>query len=165
MENLILRNAEQKDLIEILDIFNYSVLNTTSVYLYKLRTYEEQLSWFKQKSQEGFPVIVAEYNNQIAGFASYGHFRPFEAYNNTIENSVYVKKDFYRNGIGKILLAKIILLAKENKKHAIIAVIDSENQASINLHEQFEFKIVGNFKQIGFKFDRWLDVIFMELIL
>lgn len=149
----------------ILDIINYNILHSTALYDYHIRSYEQQQKILEEKTSKNFPVIVAEFNGQVAGFGMYSEFRFREAYKFTVEHSVYVKESFHGKGIGKLLLQELITLARQQKLHTMIAVIDSENQSSVEFHEQFGFKTVGIIKESGYKFDRWLHSVFMQLIL
>jgi phosphinothricin acetyltransferase len=119
----------------------------------------------EEKINKNFPVIVAELYGNVVGFGMYSEFRFREAYKFTVEHSVYVSQDFHGKGIGKLLLLELIDLAKKQKLHTMIAVIDAENQSSVEFHEKFGFKTVGIVKESGYKFDRWLDSVFMQLIL
>jgi len=162
---ITIRDAVEHDLPEILDIYNDVILTTTAVYSEKPHTLEMRATWFKERKEAGFPVIVAEQDGTIVGFGTYGHFRVWPCYRFTVEHSVYVHKDKRRQGISKILLNEIITLAKNAGMHALIAGIDSENEISLLLHQKFGFVQVARFKEVGFKFNRWLDLVFMELIL
>lgn len=163
--SITIRDAVEQDLPEILDIYNDVILTTTAVYSEKPHTLEMRTTWFKERKEAGFPVIVAEQDGVIVGFGTYGHFRVWPCYRFTVEHSVYVHKDNRGQGISKILLNNIIILARNAGLHALIAGIDSENEISLLLHQKFGFVQVARFKEVGFKFDRWLDLIFMELIL
>ncbi len=160
-----IRDYKTKDTQNILDIINYNILHSTSLYDYKIRTYEQQLTILGEKINKNFPVIIAEIDGQVVGFGMYSEFRFREAYKFTVEHSVYVNENFQGKGIGKLLLEELISLAKNQKLHTMIAVIDSENQGSVKFHEKFGFKTVGIIKESGYKFDRWLDLVFMQLIL
>jgi phosphinothricin acetyltransferase len=160
-----LRPYQTKDTQEILDIINHNILHSTALYDYTIRTYEQQKSLLDDKIAKGFPVVVAEINGTIAGFGMYGEFRFKEAYKYTVEHSVYVNTDFHGKGIGKRLLQELIDTAKKQRLHTMIAVIDAENQSSVEFHEKFGFTTVGVIKESGFKFDRWLHSVFMQLIL
>jgi len=160
-----LRPYQTKDTQAILDIINYNIINSTALYDYNTRTYEQQLSILEDKITKGFPVIVAESEGVLTGFGMYSDFRFREAYKFTVEHSVYVNNDFHGKGIGKMLLQELINLAKKQGLHTMIAVIDSENQSSVDFHEKFGFKTVGVIKDSGWKFDRWLHSVFMQLIL
>jgi phosphinothricin acetyltransferase len=108
---------------------------------------------------------VTESDGVVVGFGMYSEFRFREAYKYTVEHSVYVNNDFHGNGIGKILLQELIVLAKKQGLHTMVGVIDAENQSSVVFHEKFGFKTVGTIRESGFKFDRWLHSVFMQLIL
>jgi len=160
-----IRQAEKKDINNILDIVNYEILNSTVLYDYKERTLDQQLQWFTQKQTDKMPVIVAETENEVIGFGTYGIFRPWAAYQFSVEHSIYVHHNSRGNGIGKLLLSKLIELAKEQKYHTMIAGIDGSNEGSCEFHKRFGFKEIGVFKEVGFKFDKWLDLRFLQLLL
>ncbi len=160
-----LRNASVEDLTSILSIVNHSILHTTAIYDYEPRTMAQQQVWFDEKINLGCPIIVAQLNNDVIGFGTYGSFRVKIAYQFTVEHSVYVAEDYIGKGVGKLLLAELISIAKSQNYHAMIGCIDAENKGSIAFHEKFGFKISGNLKQVGFKFDRWLDLVLMQLLL
>lgn len=153
------------DTPSILDIINYNILNSTALYDYHPRSLEQQTVIFDEKLEKGFPIIVATSDDTVVGFGYYGDFRFREAYRFTVEHSVYVANAFHGKGIGKLLMEKLIALAKEQKLHTMVAVIDSENQSSVEFHEKFGFKTVGIIKESGYKFDRWLHSVIMQLFL
>ncbi len=159
------RAYKTQDAQSILDIINYTILNSTALYDYNTRTLEQQMTIIADKLSKNFPVIVAEIKGKVVGFGMYSEFRFREAYKFTIEHSVYVNQDFHGKGIGKLLLEELINRAKEQNMHTMIAVIDAENQSSVEFHERFGFKTVGVIKESGYKFDRWLHSVFMQLIL
>jgi L-amino acid N-acyltransferase len=160
-----IRTYQPEDTQAILEIINYNILNSTALYDYTIRTFEQQKNLLEEKINKGFPVIVAEIDGNLAGFGMYGEFRFREAYKFTVEHSVYVNENFQGKGIGKLLLEELITIARKQKLHTMIAVIDSENQSSVEFHEKFGFSTVGIIKESGYKFDRWLDSVFMQLIL
>jgi L-amino acid N-acyltransferase YncA len=160
-----LRPYQTEDTQFILDIINYNILNSTALYDYNIRNYEQQKAILEEKINKNFPVIVAIEDDKVVGFGMYGEFRFREAYKYTVEHSVYVDNEHQGKGIGKLLLQELIQLAKEQKLHTMIAVIDAENQSSVEFHEKFGFKTVGIIKESGYKFDRWLHSVFMQLIL
>lgn len=160
-----IRAYQTEDTQAILAIINHNILHSTSLYDYSIRSFEQQKAILEEKIQKGFPVIVAENKGEVLGFGMYSEFRFREAYQFTVEHSVYVADNQLGKGIGKLLLSELIVLAKAQKLHTMIGVIDSENQNSIAFHEQFGFKIVGTIKESGYKFDRWLDSVFMQLLL
>jgi L-amino acid N-acyltransferase len=161
----IIRNASDKDLPFILDIYNDAIINTTAVYDYKPHTLEMRRNWFDDKIKNKIPVLVAETRQRVSGFASYGAFRAWAAYKYSVEHSVYVHQDFRRRGIAKQLLKALIEQATSQEIHTMIAGIDASNNISIELHRQFGFEPAGCVKQAGYKFGRWLDLLFMQLIL
>lgn len=162
---IVIRPAAEADLPQLLDIYNHVILNTTAVYTYEAQTMEMRKAWYADKRTAGYPVFVAEEEGRIAGFSSYGPFRAWPAYKYTIENSVYVSEDQRGKGIGKLLLQPLIGAARRQNLHAIIAGIDASNQSSIRLHQSFGFEEVAHFKQVGYKFGRWLDLKFLQLLL
>lgn len=160
-----IRPYQTEDTQAILDIINHNILHSTALYDYNIRTYEQQKKILEDKLSKNFPVIVAELDKNVVGFGMYSEFRFREAYKFTVEHSVYVNNDFHGKGIGKLLLEELIALARKQKLHTMIAVIDAENQGSVEFHEKFGFKTVGIIKESGYKFDRWLHSVFMQLIL
>ncbi|AWM14514.1 GNAT family N-acetyltransferase [Flavobacterium sp. NRK F10] len=163
--SLQIRNYTSDDCQAILDIINFNILHSTALYDYAPRKLENQFAIFEDKLTKGFPVIVAEKDQKVVGFGYYSEFRFREAYRFTVEHSVYVHQDYQGQSIGKRILEHLIILAQEQKLHTMIGVIDSENKGSIFFHEKMGFKTVGVIKETGYKFDRWLDSVFMQLIL
>lgn len=159
------RPYQTEDTQAILNIINYNILHSTALYDYNIRTYEQQKAILEDKIAKNFPVIVAEADGQMVGFGMYSEFRFREAYKFTVEHSVYVDNAYHGKGVGNVLLAELITLAKAQNLHTMIAVIDAENQGSVLFHEKFGFKTVGIIKESGYKFDRWLHSVFMQLIL
>ena len=160
-----IRNYQTKDCTAILAIINDAILNSTALYDYNIRTLTIQEAIFKEKLQKGFPIIVAEMNNEVIGFGYYSEFRFREAYKFTVEHSVYADKNYIGKGIGKMLLTELIERAKKQNIHTMIGVIDSENTNSIDFHKKFGFEEVGFIKESGFKFDRWLHSVFVQKML
>ena len=160
-----IRNYTAADCPAILVIINEAILTSTALYDYHPRTLEQQIAIFEDKISKDFPIIVAEENNQVIGFGYYSEFRFREAYKFTVEHSVYAAKNYIGKGVGKLLLSELIQLAKAQKMHTMIGVSDSENLNSISFHEKFGFEEVGYIKESGYKFDRWLDSVFMQKIL
>lgn len=160
-----IRPYQTKDTQTILDIINHTILHSTALYDYNIRSYEQQKNMLKEKINKNFPVIVAEWNDKVVGFGMYSEFRFREANKFTVEHSVYINENFQGKGIGRQLLQELIHLARKQKLHTMIAVIDSENQSSVEFHEKFGFETVGIIREAGYKFDRWLDLVFMQLIL
>lgn len=162
---ITIRLATENDLPQILDIYNEIIKNTTAVYYYEPHTLEMRRQWFEERKQQGFPVFVAEENGIILGMSSIGPFRVPTAYRFSVENTVHVAAQARGRGVGKLLMPPIIEAAKQLKMHTIIAGIDASNEVSLGLHRSFGFVEVAHFKEVGFKFDRWLDLKFLQLIL
>lgn len=162
---VIIRYMAPADLPAALDIYNELILNTTNVYSEEPHTLVMRTAWFNERMNANFPVIIAEQNGVVVGFGAYGQFRIWRCYRFTVENSVYVHKDHRGKGYSKLLLSYLINHAKQAGMHAMIAGIDGHNTASINLHSSFGFVQVAHFKEVGFKFGRWLDVLFLQLLL
>jgi phosphinothricin acetyltransferase len=156
------RAATYQDLPQLLEIYNDVILNTTSVYSYQPHTLAMREQWFKERMENNYPIFVYDLDGSIAGFSSYGAFRVWPAYKYTVESSVYVHRDHRGKGISKHLLQPLIDDAISKEYHAMIAAIDSSNSVSISLHQQFGFTEVAHFKQVGYKFGRWLDLKFFE---
>lgn len=157
-----IRSYKIEDATAILEIINDAILTSTALYDYLPRTLTNQAAIFDDKLAKGFPIIVATLNEIVVGFGYYSEFRFREAYKFTVENSVYADKDYIGKGVGKLIMERLIDLAKSQKLHTMIAVIDAENEGSIVFHEKFGFKTVGIIKESGFKFDRWLDSVIMQ---
>jgi phosphinothricin acetyltransferase len=150
----------------ILEIFNDAILNSTALYDYKPRPPESMVAWFEAKRAGGFPVIGIENSaGVLMAFGSYGTFRAFPAYKYTVEHSVYVHKNHRGRGLGRTVMQELIAAARQHGVHAMMGGIDAANAGSIALHEQLGFKHVGTLPEVGFKFGRWLDLAFYQLLL
>ena len=150
----------------ILAIFNDAIVNSTALYDYKPRTHEMMAAWFEIKAKGKYPVIGVENDSgELMGFGSYGTFRTFPAYQYTVEHSVYVGARFRGQGIGKRLLREIITSAQQQDYHVLVGAIDASNAVSLRLHEALGFTPCGIIRQAGFKFNRWLDLVFYQLLL
>jgi phosphinothricin acetyltransferase len=162
--NLIRCDSSYSD--QILAILNEAILNSTALYDYKPRTPEMMLGWFEAKKKGNYPVAGAvTETGGLMGFASYGPFRAWPAYKYTVEHSVYVGAEFRGQGIGKRLLQEVVAAAQAQDYHVLVGGIDSQNAVSIRLHQRFGFHHAGTVRQAGFKFGRWLDLAFYQLIL
>jgi len=163
--DVTIRTAGRADVPGILDIYNDAVLHTTASYDDEPSTLEARLDWFDGKTRHGLPVFVAEDETGVVGWSAFGPFRPWPGYRYAVEHSVYVAASRRGRGIGTALLPPLIERAREMGMHAMIAGIDAANAPSIRLHARLGFERVAHFKEVGFKFDRWLDLVFMELLL
>jgi phosphinothricin acetyltransferase len=162
---ITVRHATENDLPQILDIYNDIIKNTTAVYYYEPHTLEMRKAWFDERKQLGFPIFVVEEGDVILGMSTIGPFRVPTAYLYSVENTVHVAAHARGKGMGKLLLAPLIEAAKELGMHTIIAGIDASNEVSLRLHKSFGFEEVAHFKEVGFKFERWLDLKFLQLVL
>ena len=150
----------------ILAIVNEAIENSTALYDYRARTPAMMDAWFDAKEQAHYPVIgVIDQASQLLGFGSYGPFRAWPAYKYTIEHSLYVERSHRGQGIGKLLLAELIATATRHDYHTMIGGIDAQNAASIAVHRRLGFEQCAQIRQAGFKFNRWLDLRFYQLLL
>jgi L-amino acid N-acyltransferase YncA len=163
-QSAVIRPAIEADLAAINDIYNHYVLHSTCTYQEEPEPLDGRRQWYKHHDDK-HPVIVAEQNGVVVGWGSLSAYHARSAYRRTVENSVYVHHQYQRRGIGSLLLQELIVRARSLGHHSIIAGIDAEQNASVALHRRFHFEKVGCLKQVGFKFNRWLDVIYMELLL
>ncbi|HCZ1684117.1 TPA: N-acetyltransferase [Staphylococcus aureus] len=159
----MIRCAKKEDLNAILAIYNDAIINTTAVYTYKPQTIDERIAWFETKQRNHEPIFVFEENRSVLGFATFGSFRPWPAYQYTIEHSIYVDASARGKGIASQLLQRLIVEAKAKGYRTLVAGIDASNEASIKLHQKFNFKHAGTLTNVGYKFDYWLDLAFYEL--
>ncbi|MFE8102047.1 N-acetyltransferase family protein [Brenneria goodwinii] len=158
--------TEARHAQQILDIFNEAIINSTALYDYKPRPLESMTAWFASRTAGGFPIIGYEdEQGRLLGFATYGSFRDRPAYKYSVEHSLYIHKDHRGKGLGKLLLQQLIAAAKAQGMHTLIAGIDAENSVSVALHEKLGFHHAGTIPQAAFKFGRWLDLVFYQLIL
>jgi L-amino acid N-acyltransferase YncA len=162
---ITVRSATENDLQATLDIYNEIIANSTAIFQYEPQTLEMRKAWLAEKKEKNYPVLIAEEDDVIVGFSKFGQFRNWQAYQYSVENSVYVKADCRGRGIGKLLLQPLIDAAKQMQLHTIIAGIVADNEASLILHKQFGFVEVAYFKEVGYKFDKWLDLKFLQLML
>lgn len=161
---LRIRDAVVSDVPAMMEIYNEAIRNSTVTFDLEEKTLEERMKWF-QKYGGKYPLIVAEHDKQVVGYCGLNRFREKDAYSSTTELSIYIDKNYRGKKIGSQLMKEIIERAKRLGYHTIISGITDKNEASFKLHEKFGFECVGCFRQVGFKFDRWLDVYFYQRIL
>jgi L-amino acid N-acyltransferase YncA len=157
--------ASRRDLAQILAIYNEVIRNSTAVYSEEEFTPERGEVWFDAKTAHGFPFIVARDDSGIAGFGTFGEFRAWPCYRHSVEHSVHVRVDRRGQGVGRALVVELLARAAGMGKHVMIAGIDADNAVSIGLHQSLGFTSVGHFHEVGFKFGRWLDLVFLQCIL
>lgn len=164
MDEPLIRQATACDLDAVNAIYNHYVLKSTTTYQTEPETAEERRAWFEARGPV-HPVTVAEAGGEILGWGSLSPFHPRAAYHRTVENSIYVRHDALRRGVGRALLADLIERATDLGHHTIIAGIDTEQTGSIAIHARFGFVEVAQLREVGFKFGRWLDVVYMQRML
>ena len=164
METKILP-ASPEDLNGILEIVNHNILHSTALYDYDTKPYQFIEDWFNEKQNGNWPVIVALEGDTVVGYGTYGPFRFKQGYRFTIEHSVYVAPGQEGKGVGRLLMAELIRLAKEGGYHCMVGGIDASNIGSIAFHKKFGFTETGVIKEAGYKFGKWLDLMFMQLLL
>jgi phosphinothricin acetyltransferase len=162
---ITIRPADRADLPAILAIYNDAVLHTTASYDLEPITLEQRAAWFEERERKGFPVLAADSGGEVVGFGAYGTFREKPGYRHTVEHTVYVAPGRRGRGVGRALLAELVRLARAQGKHAMIGGVDAENEGSLRFHLALGFVEVGRLREVGHKFGRWLDIIFVELIL
>jgi len=165
-EHTLVQCTFERHAAAILDILNDAIIHSTALYDYKPRQMQNMVTWFEAKRAGNFPVLgIEDAQGTLLAFGSYGAFRAFPAYKYTVEHSVYVHKDQRGKGLGPRIMQAVIEAAKAQQVHAMVGAIDASNAASIALHERLGFKHVGTLPQVGFKFGRWLDLAFYQLLL
>lgn len=158
-----IRDATTADAAGIADIFNDAVRTTTAIWMDDVVDVENRVAWLSARQGAGFPVLVAVQGDQVLGYATFGDFRPHDGYRGTVENSVYVHRDARGQGVAQSLLAALLPPARALGKHVMIAGIAADNDVSIRLHARLGFVETARMPQVGQKFGRWLDLVFMQL--
>lgn len=160
-----LRDAAEADLPAILAIHNDAVARSTAIWSIHPATLDSRRAVLEARRAAGFPFILAEVDGAVAGYASFGEFRAWDGYARTVEHSVYVREDMRGKRIGAMLLDGLIGEAARLDKHVMVGGVEASNLASLALHRSFGFEEAGRLREVGLKFDRWLDLVFMQKIL
>ena len=161
-----IRDANVADLPEILAIYNELIATSTAIYSEQPLTLEDRRSWLDGRRRSGFPVLVCIDERGLLGFASFGDWRSWPSgYRYAVEHSVYVRADARGGGVGGALMAGLFRRAAEMGKHVMIGAIDAENQASLRFHAKLGFTEAAHFREVARKFDRWLDLVFVQRFL
>ena len=160
-----IRPATEDDLPAITAIFNEVIATTAAIYADDPFSLEDRAAWFAARRAMGYPVLVADDGDGVLGLASFGDFRPWPGFRHTVEHSVYVRGDARGRGLGSALVAALFEPARALGKHVMIAGIDASNEGSIRMHERLGFVRGAVLHEVGRKFGRWLDLLFMEKIL
>jgi L-amino acid N-acyltransferase YncA len=160
---MIIRPAVEPDLPDILAIYNDAVVNTTAIWNWNTADLANRQAWFESRAKQGYPILVAGAEGSVLGYASYGDWRPFDGYRFTVEHSIYVADAARGQGVGAKLLGALIGKAQDAGKHVMLGGIEAGNEASLALHRRFGFVETGRLPQVGQKFGKWLDLVFMQL--
>lgn len=161
----VVRDARPADLPALLEIYNDAVVHTTASWDLLPWTPVEHAEWYATKAGRDHPVLVADDDGDVLGYAAYGPFRPKAGYAATMEHSVYVRPDAQGRGIGRTLLVAVIERARAAGVHALVGGLSADNEVSLLLHRSLGFIEVGRLPEVGRKFDRWLDLVLVQLIL
>ncbi|MFD0362580.1 GNAT family N-acetyltransferase [Nocardia sp. GCM10030253] len=162
----VIRDAHEADLSSVLEIHNANIATSTAIWDEEQVGLDDRRAWFQARTAAGLPILIADIDGAVAGYASYGPWRPKSGYRYSVENSVYVADRFQRRGVATALLTELVARARHSGTvHAMIAAIESSNTGSIALHERFGFRTVGELPQVGWKFERWMDLTLMQLTL
>ncbi len=162
MPGTTIREATEADLAAILAIYNDAVLNTTAIWNDDPADLDNRRAWYEQRRALGYPVLVAADEGRVIGYASFGDYRPFQGYRFTVENSVYVAADARGRGAGALLLGALVEAGIAAGKHVMVAGIDASNTVSLRLHARHGFVETARMPELGFKFGRFLDLVFMQ---
>ncbi len=160
-----IRPARPADLPALLEIYNDAVVHTTASWDLLPWTPVEHAEWYATKAEHGHPVLVADDGGAVVGYSAFGPFRPKAGYSHTMEHSVYVLPSQQGRGIGRALLVAIIEAARAEGVHSLIGGLSADNEASLALHRSLGFVEVGRLPEVGRKFDRWLDLVLLQLFL
>ncbi|HEY7887712.1 MAG TPA: GNAT family N-acetyltransferase [Steroidobacteraceae bacterium] len=157
-----LLDAAEHDLAGLVAIYNEVIATSTAVYSSTPVTVEDRRQWWRARVAAGFPVLVARDESGIAGFSTFGEFRTWPGYRFTVEHTVHVRADRRGSGVGTKLVEALFPRAAALGKHMMIAGVDAANTASIRFHERLGFAQAGCLREVGHKFDRWLDLVFLQ---
>jgi len=160
-----IRLATEADVPAINEIYNYYVHRSTCTYQLEPEPLDGRRGWFVAHLPDTYPVTVAEQGGQIVGWGSLSKFRNRAAYDGTVEASVYIQHDHHRRGLGRALLSDLIDRARNLGYHTLIGGTSADQTASIALQESLGFTRVAHFREVGYKFGQWLDVVFLQLML
>jgi len=155
-------DAREGDLEGLVAIYNDVLATSTAIFSYVPATLEERIEWWRARASQGYPVLVARDARGVLGYASFGDFRAWPGYRFTVEHSVHVRADGRGRGIGTVLVTELIGRAAALGKHVMIGGVDADNTASIRFHERLGFEQAGRLREVGYKFERWLDLVFLQ---
>jgi phosphinothricin acetyltransferase len=155
---MLIRDADESDVVGILPIRNHAIVHSTATWTEEVESLDDCSRWLAERRAADDAVVVAEEHGTVVGYGAYTRWRPKWGYRYTAADSVYVVDGYQGQGIGKMLLVELIARATTAGMHVMIADIESTNVASIKLHSSLGFTPAGTLPQIGWKFDRWLDL-------
>jgi L-amino acid N-acyltransferase len=158
-------DAVEADLQKITEIYNDVIRTSTAIFSDTPVTVEDRIAWWKARVAQGYPVLVARDENGIAGFATFGDFRAWPGYRFTVEGTIHIDATARRRGVGASLLEVLIQRARAAGKYVMVAGVDSENVASLQFLERSGFERVGHLREVGNKFGRFLDLVFLQYML
>lgn len=159
---MLVREAVEADFHEITAIYNEVLTNSTAIYNDRPATVPERIAWWKSRQEQGYPVLVAIIENTVAGFGSFGDFRAWPGYRFTVEGTIHIRASLRGQGVGTELLGALVTHAGKAGKHIMIAGVDAENAASLRFLERFGFERVAHLREVGYKFNRFLDLVFLQ---
>jgi len=160
-----IRHCHAHDLPSVLAIYNDVIATSTAIFSDSPVTLDDRTAWWESRVRHQYPVLVADDSSGVVGFASFGDFRAWPGYRFTVEHSVHIRADRHGQGIGTKLVDALLPIAASLGKHIMIAGIDAGNAASLRMHERLGFEKVAHFREVGFKFGRWLDLVFLQRFL
>jgi phosphinothricin acetyltransferase len=163
--SVTIRDASGDDLPGILAIYNDVIASSTAVYRETPATLDDRRQWFNARQEQSYPVLVAVDDSGILGFASYGDFRAWPGYRFSVEHTVHIRSDERGRGVGTALMRALMRRATEQGKHVMLGGVDADNEPSLRFHDRLGFARAARLHQVGFKFGRWLDLVFVERVL
>ena len=163
--SVTVRDAVDEDVPGILAIYNDVIATSTAVYRDDPASLDDRQQWLNARRAQSYPILVAAGDSAIVGFASYGDFRAWPGYRFSVEHTVHIHADERGRGVGTMLMQALIQRAIEQHKHVMIGGVDADNEPSLRFHERLGFVRAAHLRQVGFKFGRWLDLVFVQRIL
>lgn len=160
---MTIRDATEADLPALRDIYNHALLHTTAIWNDDVVDVENRRAWFQARATQGYPILVAEIDGRVAGYASFGDFRVQDGFRATVENSIYVIPEAQGKGVARALMAALVDRARACGKHVMIAAVHDDNTASMQLHQALGFRTTGVLHEAGQKFGKWVNLVFLEL--
>ncbi|MBV8403798.1 MAG: N-acetyltransferase [Gammaproteobacteria bacterium] len=158
----MIHDATEEDIPGLVAIYNEVIANSTATFTSTAVTVEDRRAWWQARTAQGYPLLIAHDADGVAGFATFGEFRAWPGYHFTVEHTLHVRADARRRGLGTQMLQLLLERARLLGKHVMVAGVDGDNAASIRLHERLGFTPAGRLREVGYKFGRWLDLVFLQ---